>query len=341
MKSIFLLFICVISNAQIINFPDQNFKNKLLQANTNNQTAAYTIIDTNANGEIEINEALMVNYLFVAVSNISDLTGIEYFTNLQYLFVNVNQITSINLSTLTSLIQFRCDNNNLSTIDFSGLNTLAGINISNNNFNSVNLNGLIALEGIALSNNNISNFDTTSKPLLKEVYCSNNQLSSLDFSNNPLVTKLACSNNNLTSLTIKNGINQDFSNVNFNDCWKTGNPNITTICADESEVVAVQNFLNNCGTPQTINVNSNCNLSSEEFTKNKITIYPNPVNDVLNINLENSIISSVTVFNTLGQKVYFSFSTTSQIDVSKLEAGAYFLKVDGLEGEYYGRFVKK
>ncbi|MBC8883700.1 T9SS type A sorting domain-containing protein [Flavobacterium piscinae] len=313
----------------------------MLQANTTNQTFAGAIIDTNANGEIEISEALMVNYLFVAVSNISDLTGIEYFTNLQYLFVNVNSITNIDLSTLTNLIQFRCDNNNLSSIDFSGLNNLAGINISNNNFNSINLNGLIALEGIALSNNNISFFDATSKPFLKEVYCFNNQLSSLDFSSNPLLTKLHCRNNNLTSLTIKNGINQDFNLTTNNDCWKTGNPNLTTICADESELASVQSFLDGCGSQQTISVNSNCNLTSQDFTKNQIAIYPNPVNDVLNINLENSIISSVTVFNTLGQKVYFSYSTTSQIDVSKLEAGVYFLKVDGLEGEYYGRFVKK
>jgi hypothetical protein len=320
MKSIFIFFICVISNAQIINIPDQNFKNKLLQANTNNQTAANTIIDTNANGEIEISEALMVNYLFVAASNISDLTGIEYFTNLQYLFVNVNQITSINLSTLTNLIQFRCNNNNLSNLDLTGLINLVGVNFSHNNISEMNF---------SLS------------PNINQVVCNNNLLSELDFSSNPLFTKLYCSNNNLTSLAIKNGINQDFSDVNFNDCWKTGNPNLTTICADESEVVAVQNFLNGCGTPQTINVNSNCNLSNQDFTKNQIAIYPNPVNDVLNINLENSIISSVTVFNTLGQKVYFSYSTTSQIDVSKLEAGAYFLKVDGLEGEYYGRFVKK
>ncbi|MEZ4838136.1 T9SS type A sorting domain-containing protein [Flavobacterium sp.] len=320
MKSIFLFFICVISNAQIINIPDQNFKNKLLQANTTNQTAAGNIIDTNANGEIEISEALMVNYLFVAASNISDLTGVEYFTNLQYLFVNVNQITSINLSTLTNLIQFRCNNNNLSNLDLTGLINLVGVNFSHNNITEINFSLL---------------------PNINQVVCNNNLLSELDFSSNPLFTKLYCSNNNLTTLNIKNGINQDFSDVNFNDCWKTGNPNLTTICADESEIASVQSFLEDCGSPQTINVNSNCNLSNQEFTKSKITIYPNPVNDVLNINLENSIISSVTVFNTLGQKVYFSFSTTSQIDVSKLEAGAYFLKVDGLEGEYYGRFVKK
>ncbi|MDD2984956.1 T9SS type A sorting domain-containing protein [Flavobacterium sp.] len=320
MKSIFIFFICVISNAQVINIPDQNFKNKLLQANTTNLTAAGAIIDTNANGEIEISEALMVNYLFVAVSNISDLTGIEYFTNLQYLYINVNQITSVNLSTLTNLIQFRCDNNNLSDLDLTGLINLVGLNFSNNNITEINFSLL---------------------PNINQVVCNNNLLSELDFSSNPLFTKLYCSNNNLTSLTIKNGINQDFSNVNFNDCWKTGNPNLTTICADESELVAVQNFLDNCGSAQTITVNSDCNLSNQEFKKSKVAIYPNPVNDVLNINLENSIISSVTIFNTLGQKVYFSYSTTSQINVSKLEAGAYFLKVDGLEGEYYGRFVKK
>lgn len=57
MKSIFLLFICVVSNAQIINIPDQNFKNKLLQANINNQIAGWTKIDTNNNGEIEESEA--------------------------------------------------------------------------------------------------------------------------------------------------------------------------------------------------------------------------------------------------------------------------------------------
>lgn len=306
--------------AQVINFPDQNFKNKLLQADINNQIAGAIKIDTNNNGEIEESEALQVTYLFLFNSSISNIEGIEYFTSLEYLYVHNNSLTSINLSNLTSLTQFRCNNNNLSDLDLTGLNALVGINLMSNNFSSLN---------------------TQSLPNLKDVYCAQNQISSLDFSNNPQLTRLYCSNNNLTSLIIKNGINQDFSLSSNNDCWKTGNPNLTTICADESEIASVQSFLDGCGGSQTISVNSNCNLSNQEFTKNKITIYPNPVNDVLNINLENSIISSVTVFNALGQKVYFSYSTTSQIDVSKLEAGAYFLKVDGLEGEYYGRFVKK
>ncbi len=51
MNSIFLFFICVVSNAQIINIPDQNFKNKLLQADTNKQIAGATKIKTNKNGK--------------------------------------------------------------------------------------------------------------------------------------------------------------------------------------------------------------------------------------------------------------------------------------------------
>jgi hypothetical protein len=312
MKSIFIFFICVISNAQIINIPDQNFKNKLLQANTNNQTAANTIIDTNANGEIEISEALMVNYLFVAVSNISDLTGIEYFTNLQYLFVNVNQITSINLSTLTNLIQFRCDRNNVSNLDLTGLINLVGVNFSHNNITEINFSLL---------------------PNINQVVCNNNLLSELDFSSNPLFTKLYCRNNNLTSLTIKNGINQDFSDLNFNDCWKTGNPNLTTICADESEVVAIQNFLNGCGTPQTINVTSTCNLNYQDFVYNDIKVFPNPSTGVFTIAFQNSIeVRKVQIFSIIGQELYVDLilnTTEKTIDVSHLSKGTYLLKVSG------------
>ena len=37
--------------AQVINFPDQNFKNKLLQADINNQIAGATKNKTNKNGK--------------------------------------------------------------------------------------------------------------------------------------------------------------------------------------------------------------------------------------------------------------------------------------------------
>ena len=64
--------------------------------------------------------------------------------------------------------------------------------------------------------------------------------------------------------------------------------------------------------------------------KNNVEIYPNPVNDVLNIQLgENH--SDVEIFNSLGQVVrrYENVSGDMQINVADMEAGIYFVKIDG------------
>ncbi len=85
-----LLFVSLFSNSQIINFPDANFKAKLLAANTFNQIASietpillntnyqysvnsHNIIDTNNNGEIELSEAQVIKYLSIENSSILNL----------------------------------------------------------------------------------------------------------------------------------------------------------------------------------------------------------------------------------------------------------------------------
>ncbi|WP_396182223.1 T9SS type A sorting domain-containing protein [Flavobacterium sp.] len=302
------LFLITISNffAQTINIPDSNFKNVLITADND--------------GINNIAKNLEGQYFKIDSNDDNEIQLIEA---LQVSSLSMNNKNIINLEGLQyfiNLSELYCGSNPLTNLPFSTLTQITILFIPNCGLSAIDLSNLTSL-----------NF----------LYCHENQINTLDLSGNHFLDKLICKNNNLTLINIKNGINQDFNSTFNNDCWKTGNPNLTTICADESELVAVQNFLDNCGSAQAITINSNCNLSNQDFTINQIAIYPNPVNDVLNINLENSIISSVTIFNTLGQKVYFSYSTTSQIDVSKLEAGAYFLKVDGLEGEYYGRFVKK
>lgn len=80
--------------AQIINFPDANFKARLLAANASNGYACVGansmgclpgVVDTNGNGEIEVNEAQSVAILTLDDANIINLTGIEYFVNLERL----------------------------------------------------------------------------------------------------------------------------------------------------------------------------------------------------------------------------------------------------------------
>ena len=328
MKSIFFTFVflaCFSLKAQIINFPDSNFKNKLLQANTTNGTAfddniQPIVIDINGNGEIEVSEALLVYRLQVPLASISDLTGVEYFTNMQYLAVQLNSISNLNIVALTQLKSLRCDLNNLSSID---------------------LTGLTALEIINIAHNQIQEIDCTNKPLLARVLCEYNQITTLDFSNNPLLYRLKCSNNNLTSINIKNGINQDFSNSGFNDCWKTNNPNLATVCVDDSELASVQSYLNGCST-QAVTITSNCGLGNEEFVTAKTVLFPNPATNNVNINC-NCNIKMVELLDIQGRLLATKKGNNNQIilDISSYTNGVYFVKITTDKGVRTEKVIKE
>ncbi len=59
-------------------------------------------------------------------------------------------------------------------------------------------------------------------------------------------------------------------------------------------------------------------------------IYPNPTNGILYIE-SNLPFSQISVFNLLGQSIE-TVQNTHQIDLSKVEAGVYFLKIEGENG---------
>ncbi|WGD35550.1 T9SS type A sorting domain-containing protein [Olleya sp. YS] len=71
------------------------------------------------------------------------------------------------------------------------------------------------------------------------------------------------------------------------------------------------------------------------------TYYPNPVNDKLNLKSKNYI-SSVVVFNMLGQTVYKNSPNTlnSDVDMSNLKPGAYIIQVTVNETKKSIRIIK-
>jgi len=75
--------------------------------------------------------------------------------------------------------------------------------------------------------------------------------------------------------------------------------------------------------------------SIDDFKGYEFQAYPNPVNNVLNLQA-NEAISNVAIFNVLGQEVYRANinAMTSQVDMSQMASGAYFVKVNigGTEG---------
>ena len=85
-------------------------------------------------------------------------------------------------------------------------------------------------------------------------------------------------------------------------------------------------------------------LGNEDYNKlNKISLYPNPVNDLLSIAGAETIIKGYNIFDIQGRliKQFTSSNSINQIDVSSLDSGVYLLKLKSELGEVVKRFIKK
>jgi hypothetical protein len=85
-------------------------------------------------------------------------------------------------------------------------------------------------------------------------------------------------------------------------------------------------------------------LANPDFEfSNYFVLYPNPANNVLNINTKQAIeIEALAIYDILGQLVIAvpNAKSVSNIDVTKLRTGTYFLKVKSDKGSSGMKFVK-
>ena len=81
------------------NFPDENFRKKLLE---------HPLVENGILSGIEIKQ---ISFLNLSNSYIESLKGIEYFTSLKKLICSGNQLTSLDVSQNTELKHLRCNNN--------------------------------------------------------------------------------------------------------------------------------------------------------------------------------------------------------------------------------------
>lgn len=86
------------------------------------------------------------------------------------------------------------------------------------------------------------------------------------------------------------------------------------------------------------------NLSSDDFNTSSanISIYPNPVNDVVNISSPDFEIQTISITDINGRVVknIKVNNTTTNINVSDLNSGVYFMSVNTLDGNIIKKFVK-
>lgn len=86
-------------------FPDKNFRKYVSQ------------FDTDENGYLSQKERDAVNHIKMEDLGIKNFKGIQYFTKLERLYCNSNELTKLDLSKNTELVYLECYNNKLTKLD--------------------------------------------------------------------------------------------------------------------------------------------------------------------------------------------------------------------------------
>lgn len=336
------LFMCisVLSFGQIVNIPDANFKNALVNSlcvDSDFDQVLDQDVDTNNDGEIQASEAALVRDLYVSNRSISSLEGIASFTSLRDLYCQNNNLSTLDVSNLYEMFALDCSHNLLVDLKLSSREYIVDCShnlLTNIDFNTDNTQfDTLTLD---ISYNQFTNLDFPS---------SINDLDYLTLSNNPFVsllipaitvrTQLTCDNlnnlvyleshaslpwswstlsirdnPNLENINLQNNFrefgfyNVDSSSVNY---WLHGNPisncpSLQNICVDDFEIPALLQYFGNTN----VTVNLECtSLTTNNLSKTiDFKIFPNPTKDILNIDVDGSVtFQSIAIYNPLGQLI--------------------------------------
>jgi uncharacterized repeat protein (TIGR01451 family) len=270
MKKHCILFIfCVFAfsaSAQIINFPDANFKAKLLAADVTNNIARIPVypavngeylisvkLDANSNGDIELSEAAVISVLNVPGSNIASLSGIENFSGLKTLNCSNNLLTSLFIGTTgsaySSQLNVDCSFNQLTTVDFSTVNKPLFLYCNDNQITSFDFSQMEYAMILNCSNNPLPELDFGGYQGIIGLTCSNTPVTTINLSGNFGCEFLTCNNNyNLTNLLLKDAVDVD---ADMGDMWSSfhfnNNPNLQYLCVSENRLNQAQLTLNSYG----------------------------------------------------------------------------------------------
>ena len=203
------------------NFPDEVFRNWLLERTSYGR-----------DGIITDDEIAGITKISITERELTNLKGIEFFTELTSLICRFTQVTTLDLSKNTALTKLYCDHNQLTYLNISkctalemvrcGNNQLTSLNVTNNpalailicfdnQLTRLNVSKCTALETLECGNNRLTTLDVSKNKVLRALNCGNNRLTVLDVSNNTKLQNLFCNQNQLTALDVSK--NTDLNDI--------------------------------------------------------------------------------------------------------------------------------
>jgi Leucine-rich repeat (LRR) protein len=181
-------------------------------------------------------------YLYLDDAPITDLTGLEAFTNLKSINCSKIKVSNFNFSKNTKLTTINCYSNNITSIDLSQNLALTDVNLSNNSLTEINVSKNTALKNLNVYQNKITAIDVSNNKNLISLSISNNTLGKIDVSGNPQLTYLGCTDNSLTTLDVTHNPllkGLDFERNKITDIDVTKNPELESLNTSQNPLKAL------------------------------------------------------------------------------------------------------
>jgi len=221
-------------------------------------------------GKLNVNAAkTFTSDLLLAGANISDLTGIEYFTSVFKIDASFNNLTTIpNISASTSLQYLFLNSNHITSLpDLSALTHLIQLQVINNQLVSLpSLNKLTSLDYLFLNNNQLTALpDISALTNIRYVIAGNNPITTFpDFSPNVNLIELHVHQTGATEIK---GL-QALTKLSKLYCWENKITDLSALSNNKSLTGLYAS--NNLLTSLPILTNKP-NLKTIEISNNKLT----------------------------------------------------------------------
>ena len=309
--------------------PDDNFES-YLEANGMGNGVPNDDYVTTAN----INT---ITYLPINTLAISNLTGIEDFSNLEELLCYDNNLSTLNLNQNINLKDLSCGSNNLTSLLIDSCLNLEYISCPNNFLTSLDVSNNFVLNELRCYQNNLTTLDLSNNTNLIEVQCGDNYLSYLNTNNCSSLLILNCCDNILTSINLN-------SNTSLTDlyCYNNNLDSLNIIsntlieriyCQDNSltQIDASNNiflqhlqcYTNNITQLDLTNCNFLENLHCGSNQINSLDVTNNPY--LKNLTCDNNNLTSLDISNnTYLEDLYCEVNNIDSLDLTNN------LNLDGL-----------
>jgi Leucine-rich repeat (LRR) protein len=226
------------------NFPDAVFRTYV------------ATLDTDSSGGLDQAEIDAVKSITLTAQGLTNVKGVEFFTELTLFNVFNNNLNSIDISALTKLESLVAGSNNLTSLNTDSNVKLHTLRLGGNQITSLNLSTNTALTYLECPDNQLSTLNLASLTKLDDLRVANNQLTTLNLSTNVVLRQLRCNDNQLTALSL------------------ASNPNLITIRVDGNQISTLDISMTALFNPNGLQIQNN-NMTSLTLGSHQTTVGSN------------------------------------------------------------------